>query len=315
MEKIQKIGALVLFSSVLMLMLMSFASSGIFDWFKGKGLTGRATISSVTVNITVSSPFISFISTIPAQDPLENGNRTIYVNFTAHNSSVPITDASALMNFSRSGETTRVNTTCTLQGRNNATSSNYTCTMYLWYFDQNGAWTIGAYINDSNNATAVNTSATFTYNQLSAFVSAPASITFPAISPGITNTTSNNDPSLMNNTGNKDITAGNIDLNATQLVGESDSTKVINTRNMTVGVLTGSNAECGVTNVTYNATVLQRAVFTVLNQSVLGRGNYSLNNGTQGQEQLYLCILLAGTELTSQPYSTSSQGAWTLRIN
>ena len=184
----------------------------------------------------------------------------------------------------------------------------------MWYFDQNGAWTVNAVINESASTVASNASTTFTYNTLTAFKSAPGSLTFSVISPTTKNSTSTNDPILMNNTGNIPITAGNLQLNATNLVGETDTSKSIFAENFTVGVNTGSSAECDVSAGTNNATIPSRAVFTALNQSNMSRGNYSVNDALTGQEQLYFCIHIVNADLTSQPYSTSSQGTWTIRV-
>ena len=46
----------------------------------------------------------------------------------------------------------------------------------------------------------------------------------------------------------------------------------------------------------------------------LTRGNYTINNNYEGQEELYVCLRYAGSELTTQSYSTADQGTWTVKI-
>jgi len=53
--------------------------------------------------------------------------------------------------------------------------------------------------------------------------------------------------------------------------------------------------------------------YTNVTGSILSAGNYTIDDGT-AQEQLYFCIRTIGSELTDQSYSTSDQGAWTVRI-
>ncbi len=46
----------------------------------------------------------------------------------------------------------------------------------------------------------------------------------------------------------------------------------------------------------------------------LSRGNFTINDGNTGQEIYYFCIKLAGSDLTSQSYSTANEGSWTIKI-
>ena len=48
--------------------------------------------------------------------------------------------------------------------------------------------------------------------------------------------------------------------------------------------------------------------------AVLEEGNFTINDNVTGQEQLFVCLTLAGAELSQQAYSTSELGAWTIRI-
>src|SRR3989344_1374876 len=312
MVKVKRV--LYLIVIVMVIFTSSLASSKFTDIWNT--ITGRATTQNVAINITVgnSAPNITLITAISEVTPIEDHYVNVSVNFTAIDSDGEgnLKDASSFINITKSGEAVRQNSSCLRAGTNNATSANFTCIVQMWYFDSSGTWNIGAMINDTSNAQAFNTTHTLTYNQLSSFKSSPSTLTFPSVNPGALNTTSSNDPLLMNNTGNKAIAAGSIDLNATHLVGETDNTKALYAGNFTISLAANGGIECGGT--TTNVTTLARAVYTAITNSTLSRVNHSVNDGITGQEQLYSCLTLAGSELSSQSYSTSAQGAWTLRI-
>jgi len=182
----------------------------------------------------------------------------------------------------------------------------------MWYFDINGVWNIAAEINDSSNAVGLNTTHTFTINSNTAFT-ATGSLSFSSINPGAANSTPTN-YLLLNNTGNDDINTGGIDMNATDLVGESNPSYSIYANNFSISNSTGSNIECG----GGTSVLMSKSQFAQLNSTRvntnLSRGNFTLNNGVTGQEIIYPCLRLAGSELSSQSYSTVSEGTWTVRI-
>ena len=166
---------------------------------------------------------------------------------------------------------------------------------------------ITAYGKDLSGASAINDSTNFQYNELKAMVISPNQINFNT-SIGSVNQTSNNDPTLINNTGNYNVLSGNIQINATNLLGERNSNEMIPVANFSVNTVTGSNAECigGTTPVNATATSITGALLT--------RGNHSLNDGTTGQEQIYYCIKQVPPTISSQTYSTKGYGSWIIRI-
>jgi hypothetical protein len=270
-----------------------------------------------TYNFTISTntaPTIPTVDSISAVTLLENTYAQFTVNFTAYDADgFGNLKTTATANVTKSGEAVRSNSSCTQVNTFNTNYSNYTCIISMWYFDGFGTWDIGVSVNDTSNSVGINTTQNFTVNTLTAFVSSPSALTFAGISPGAKNTTSNNDPLLLNNTGNYPVTGGNLQINATDLVGETDNSKALYASNFTVASVTsGANIECGVT--TNQTNIMSRSLFTGLNNATLPNGNHSVNNGNTGQEQLYVCLRYAGTELSTQSYSTVNQGAWTVRI-
>jgi hypothetical protein len=294
------------------LLMSSFASAGMFDWF-GK-ITGKVTSQPVNVNISVTNtaPTIVSVGSVPAVGLNEGPvSTTVNINFTAADAdgALNLNDSSAMVNFTRAGESVRLNISCT---KNNTIGNNvvYTCNVPMYWFDGAGTWNVTVFVKDWSNSAASNVSTTFTVNALTGFVSAPAALTWAALTPGAVNQTSNNDPILMNNTGNQNITAGNVQLNTTDLLGETDANRKLYANNFSVGITTGGSppVECG-------ATTMAPSVYTAIGSAVLPRGNFTVNDGSTGQEQLYFCLKYAGTELTAQAYSSDTTSrAWTLKI-
>ena len=294
---------------MLVVLVAGFASAGMFDWF-GK-ITGKVTQQNVNVNITVSNtaPTIAAVNSISAVNLNEGpSSTTVTVNFRASDAdgAANLNDSSAMANFTRAGESVRLNSSCA----NVATSGNdvnYSCSVSMYWFDGAGTWDVAVFVKDSSNSGAMNTSTTFTVNALTGYTAAPLALTWATLTPGLANQTSNNDPLLMNNTGNQNIAAGSIQMNTTNLVGETDNSRAIYANNISVGTATGGNAECAGTTMAANS-------FTAVTGANLTRGNFSVNDGNTGQEQLYFCLKYVGSELTAQAYSTTSQGAWSLKI-
>ncbi len=294
------------------LLVSSFASAGMFDWF-GK-ITGKVTQQSVNVNVTISNtaPTIASVSAISAVNLNEGPtSTTVVMSFVASDADGAgnLNDSSAMVNFTRAGEVVRA-VSCTNAG-STATTVNYTCSVPMYWFDGSGTWNVTVFVKDLSNSAASNVSTTFTINALTGFVSSPASLTWASLTPGSVNQTSTNDPIVLNNTGNQNITAGNVQLNTTDLLGELDANRKIYSNNFSVGVTTGGSppVECG-------ATTMAPSVYTAIGSATLPRGNFTVNDGSTGQEQVYFCIKKVGSELTAQAYSSDSASrAWTLKIS
>ena len=307
----------VIFLLVFVILAFPSVSASIAEWVSNVrgGITGRATSQTFTTNISIgnTAPNITYITINSSISPTEDTTTTIIVNFTAWDSDgiSNLDTKGGKVNFTKTGEAVRSNTTACLQTATWGTYyANYTCTTYMWYFDASGTWNVTALVNDSSGGVAQNQSVTFTYNQLSAFTAQPASLTWASLSPSQTNQTSNNDPLVLNNTGNKNITSGNVQINATNLRGETDSSKAIWAGNMSVAILTGSSIECNEN--TNQTAAFSPGLFTNATNATLMVGNHSVSD--VGNRNLYFCIRTIGSELSSQSYSTSNEGSWTIKI-
>lgn len=291
------------------LIFSSFGSASIFDWFK-QTVTGKAT-QPVVLNVSVgnSIPNITSVTTFAAQTIPADSYKTLWVNFTVYEADgvANLKTDGGMVNFTKVGEALRYNSTCT-QIDASGNYANYTCAVDMWYFDGAGTWTIMATINDTNDAQGFNMSQTFDVNENTAFEVAPGTLSFPQINPGSTNITSNQNITI-NNTGNKPITDGDVQINATSLRGEQNPSYALWAGNFSVSntSTTGTNPyEC-------SRDFMSQSQYEPITGSTLDVGNYSLNDGT-AQEVLHVCLTLAGSELISQPYSTDNEGSWTIKL-
>jgi len=174
----------------------------------------------------------------------------------------------------------------------------------MQYFDGDGTWTVNAFIQDNKGTSDTDTSASFTYQELTAIVISPNLITFPEIVRGATNTAAT-DFTTINNTGNANLI--NITLNATDFIGETVPSSIIPAGNFRAGNATGSGIECTATTL-INSTAIQIA------NATLSKGNFSVGDGITGQEQIYYCLDNAPASLTKQAYSTLLAKAWILKV-
>ncbi len=319
-EMVRKLFIFGVFGLLLVLTVSSFASAGLFDWIK-KTITGEAT-KPVDINITVgagggSAPTVISIFNSSAigmalNEGPSNSNFTINFSVIDVDGVSNLNSATATINLTKTGETTRYNWTCDPY-ESSGTSANYTCQVMMWWWDGSGTWTVNATIMDNNNNKATNDTKTFEVSETTGFVQSPGNLTFATITAGSSNNTASNDPLLLNNTGNKDIAQTAISVNATNLVGEATSSQALYSGNFSVGNTTGSSAECSPISTLMNYTV-SGGSYVNITLAVMNASNYSINNGQEGQEQLYFCLRFAGSELTQQSYSTRSQGSWTIQI-
>jgi len=300
---------------VLVLGILLLLSLGFVNLF-----TGRATSSLVDINISLGAggaPTIQNVTTEAATLNLNLGPTVTYfiVNFTVNDSNGydNIDTTTANVTLEKAGATPRYNVTCQRTATYWTHYANYSCKIPVYWYDLDGVWVVNVSISDLSSNVAVNFTSRVTIGTLTGFESGPGNITFSTLSAGTTNQTASNDPLLLNNTGNQNITQGNIAINASSLIGETNSNKAIYAANFTIGNITGSAAECDYHDSRYSTRInMTYGSFTNINNSVLPAGNYTINNGATGQEELYLCILEIGSELSQQYYSTNK--SWTIKI-
>lgn len=250
--------------------------------------------TKICCNLTTAAnnaPVINDISNIPSQSITEAGIN--YVEFSVlasdENGVANLNDNSLNATFSKSGETTRFNSSCSWLSDINTTTANYTCTIGLWYWDGAGTWDVNATILDLSNAQSPAYNETFTLSETTAMVMSPNSLGWATLFPGGLDKLSNNDPIIINNTGNKDITSGNVRVKAYDLTGETNPSYIIPAANFTVNV----DDAC-------EGTQMQNNTAIGIAGSISPAGNNSAGNG---QEQLYFCLEEV-PNIIQQAYST-----------
>jgi DNA-directed RNA polymerase specialized sigma24 family protein len=276
--------------------------------FAGTGNTITLDNMNISWNGSTASagtaPTITNVQTISATNPTESGTTSITFNFTAYDAegASTLNDSTAYSYFQMAGQTTRQNLSC-YAGASSTNYKNYTCSIAMWYFDGNGAWTINTTINDNTNLYAENASTTFTYNLLTSMVMSPAALNWPTINLSTVNIGSTNNPITINNTGN----AASLKLNVTayDLRGESTTTQIIPAANFSVDNVT---AGC-------SGVVMLNATSLNITNGTLQRGNNSINtnNNASGQTQLFVCLRGIPQTISSQSYS-SGTNTWVVRI-
>lgn len=318
----------ILFILLLIMTLIPLISASFFSDLWGK-ITGYTSTAGVGVNVTVSSMSIVYVNTTSVtlnSGPYPTG---VLINFTIYDGAgvAQVNDSAVQANITIgvTGEQSRTNLTCYRTADVSTNYANYTCNVTMWWYDSNGTWTVTTFVRDNNSNAATNASQTIVLNPLTGFTMSPTNLTWPTMTAGAINETSNNDPITINNTGNKQIGIysfiSNITINATHLTGETDGSKRIFANNFTVsptgntGACRGAAGSCVECDTSAGkATNMSFATYTNITNANLTKGNYTINNNYTGQSQLYFCLRRIDTALTAQAYSTVGNGSWVIQL-
>jgi len=259
------------------------------------GLVWAANELPHTASLTVGNadPVVEDIDDLGTVNPSEGDITTVTFNVlvsdTDGNGNLPATiDA----NFSRNAEATRSDAACGSKTTVTATSSNYTCSINLLYFDDDGEWNVTASVTDLSGSGAVRTE-TFTYGLLNAFqFVGAAAVNFGSILAGSTDNEATDDPLTLNNTGNSDNT---VSEKAFDLHGLSTPSEYFGAGNLSVAIVSPA---CN------NGDTMVNATTVALTSSTLPRGEVSL-------EGIYFCLETTPdiTQISQQTYD-SSVNSW-----
>lgn len=316
----------VLFLIILILPLVT--SVNIVEWLRDLGtITGKASSATHTVSLSVQgfAPNISNVSISKTSWSITEGSKTILtVTFSVMDpdglSNLDNSTAEVAINKTIGADILRrVNDSCAPGDNRGESSMNFSCEIPIWYWEMNGTWNINATICDEQGICTQNFTTVFTLGVTGSIQISPPAINFGSLVKGTANNTATDDPLVINNTGNLNVTLGNVQLKAIDLAG-ADALTTIGAENFTVGTLTGSLAECD-----WSANGDARANKTTNNTAIgitaagLARGN--LTNvepccNTTYQENLYFCFYKpVPTHLTPQAYSTTAPaGSWTISV-
>ncbi|MEM4259394.1 MAG: hypothetical protein QXS38_01355 [Candidatus Pacearchaeota archaeon] len=293
----EKKGAYFLFF-VLAIISISLVSAGISDFFR---VTGQATSQKTNVTVSFRDKYPAVIQSVTppvSVNPTELGVSYVNISVVVYNF-----DKLRDLNFSSvfvniTNGSTSYSVQCDNVNNISNREANFSCSVPIWYWDTAGSWNVGATASDIGNKTpAHNVSTYFTYNLLKAMVISPDLLTWPVLETYATNQESDNDPTIINNTGNYN---GTIEITGYDLLGEEDISEMISAENFTAGLAAGSVCTSG--DGLINATAV-----TITN-AVPNPGNLSKSDGS-GQEQIYYCIPNV-PNVTSQIYSTLNSSSW-----
>jgi hypothetical protein len=133
-------------------------------------------------------------------------------------------------------------------------------------------------------------------------VMSPTALTWPSVGLSSTDTGSNNDPITINNTGNDEGLY--INVTAFNLTGDTTSTEIIPAANFTISNITEGCA----------GNVLVHNTDVNITSAILEKGNNTIaaNDSTSGQEQLFFCLKVLPSDISSQNYTSGI--AWIIEI-
>lgn len=301
------------------LLLVPLASAGLFDWVT---LSGQASTASQDLNISIGNTGPQ-ITEITLQDlyytAVENSSTVFSFNVYVydHDGAGDLdSDVGLFANITKGGESEVLGGSCSRESDIDANTANFSCAVEMWYFYAYGNWSIGVNISDNSSIQAVNDTATFDWSLLTSFIGAPSPLTFTGvtIAPGDGNITSDNDAYELSNTGNDDIASGQILINSSDLVGETDPSRVMEATQFRVHTSTADNdgannqdkVECG------SGTAMVNVSYVGVVGASLASGNLTAG---AAQEELYYCLFEAVSTLTKQAYSTEGTVPWVVKIN
>jgi len=297
-KRVTLIPAMIL---VILLLAVPVVFAGFSDFLNK--ITGWAGYDTTTVSITVGNqvPTVEYVSSISTQSV--SAGTISYISFTFNATDTDgasnLDNSAAIASFNLTGEATRTNTSCDFLAESGNTRE-YNCTIGIWYWDGAGDWTINATIEDINDAHAENSSTTFTLQETTAMVMSPTSLGWTGVSLTSTNVLSNTDPIIINNTANKNITNGNVNVTAIGLTGAETTSEFIYAENFSVNTADA----CGGTDMVNNTA-------TGISGATIDKGN---NSAGDGQESLYFCLKGMLQTISPQTYSATGGDSWTIAV-
>lgn len=272
-SKKQRLLTAGIFSGLLVLLILPFA-------LKSEAATTGT--FNVTLTITNAEPRIVWVNGSVSATPAEGGARlvSIHFNVTDNNSAQDINASSAQMWVNLSQDAIRGNSTCTNISASYNTVT-FECQFYMWYWDADGTWQINASVKDNSDAYTQNITTTFSYSDLAAMTVIKPSLSFDGV-PAQLNVSANENPQILNNTGNRNFTAVNV--TAYELRGITDTSYTVGAGNFSINI---SDWEAGQ---------------ALLNASTLEVTGSTIPRGNQSTEDLYV-YLDVPTGVTGQTYA------------
>ena len=323
----------IIFIVSIFIILTPIVYADVFDFIKDgfNSITGKTVQSSTTtVSITIGNnpPVIGNVSIDSNWGITVSGNTSVFFSFivTDPQGTANINTTSAIANFTNgtNGGMVRWNNTainpsdgnCVSQGAYGANGINFSCTIRMVFYDTPMNWNVSVFVKDINGNTAQNNTAKFTLGETTSFSLAESAISFGSSTPNTNNVTQTGLIAL-NNTGNDDIPAGNINVTAVQIHGDSVVTTFIPAENFTIATVSDTNnVQCDVSAAGVYKLVNKSILLSIgLNSTKILTANLPRGPKPNNEEQLFLCLRHVPADLTGQTYSTNTEESWSIIIN
>ncbi len=259
-------------------------------------LTWDALYFEVTYALPNQPPTIDSVDAIPPILPLEETTRQVIFNVQVSDPDGYTDISSVSAQFSYGAEPVRSGG-CVLQSGAGNTAI-YTCTVDMWYYDMGLVfWNVLVTATDSQAQQDTDNTQTFEYQELRAIViDSPVSLSWSPLNPGSsTPISSNNDPTVVRNTGNAENSF--IFITAYDLIGQTNPIYTIPALNFRAGPTFG--AECSASQLSHGVPIW-----------IFGA---NLPRGPGATEQIYYC-LTSVPYVSSQAYSATGANAWRIEI-
>ena len=235
-----------------------------------------------------------YVDSVVSQNPIESGTRRVDFDFGVYDedgeSDVNVSAVS--LTIEKNGESSKVNNSC-VQVASGSNWVNFSCSVEMAYYDASGSWTIRVFAGDLSGANVENSSVSFIYNKLTAMTMSLNALSWDSVNIGGSNYGANNDPIIVNNTGNDENLR--IRVRAYDLQGEVVSTDYIYAENFSVGV---SGEGC-------SGDLMINGSGVVISGSDLDRNT--------SEENIY-SLRGVTANIISQDNSSSGFGGWEIRI-
>ena len=308
-KRLLTIATLVLISTLLVIPL---SSANLFEWVK-EAVTGMATQQPTSLNITIGNtpPSILDIFIPSSIDPVDNSNVNVEFSFLADDQDgiSQLLNASAnatfILDASGVGSGMQMNdTVCDASDTgNNGSVQNYSCSITMRYWDRASDWSVNVTISDGASQAATYNE-TFTYNSLTAINMTPSSMGWGPVTLTSTDQLSASNPITVGNTGNYNVSMGNINMSAIDLGGEAATSEFISANNFSINTASACNSGNWLQNKSLGDVAVTGAGLAT-----------GLDVGERASDELlYLCLEELPQGISQQSYSTLNVGTWSLGV-
>ena len=261
--------------------------------------SGAPTTVNFTVNLSLggnAAPVVTWVQSGLTPNPTESTTTTVWIQFNAsdNNGHADMDYTTASVILTRAGESERASVATCDNFNNDSLVKQFNCSVNMYYYDEDGAWTINASVSDFSAASDDDTGTTLTYGTLQALRGSPLGISFGTVNLG-QNLSAPDNPLVLNNTGNQNFTQ--INLTAYDLTGTDNPAQYIAASDLYVNA---SLDELG--------DQLSNNTMVVLTNGTL----YRDIGGTDVNRDLYFWVDVPTSGLSNQNYTASS--LWQIEV-